>query len=88
MPLIVRGGRRRGIAVCDVMMGQTHAHGSPLCQVLVEEEALSLVSAGSGSDFSEEPVWGCELVTLEFVDVPRCPPGPVIATVASSSICR
>jgi hypothetical protein len=35
------------------------------------------VLAGPGSDFSEEPVWGCELVTLEFVDVPRCPPGPV-----------
>jgi hypothetical protein len=39
-------------------------------------------------DFSEEPAWGCELVTLETVDVPRCPPGPVIAAVASSAICR
>ncbi len=28
---------------------------------------------------SEEPVRGCEPVTLDSVDVPPCPPGPVIA---------
>jgi hypothetical protein len=43
--------------------------------------------AGPGSDLSEEPAWGCEPVTLESVDVPRCPPGPVpVCPSASLSI--
>ncbi|GIE92354.1 hypothetical protein Are01nite_88340 [Actinoplanes regularis] len=50
--------------------------GSPLCQDTVESEVLDLLSAGSGSDFSEEPAWGCELVTLEFADVPCVLPNP------------
>ena len=30
---------------------------------------------------SEEPVWGCEPVTLESESLPRCPPGPVASPV-------
>ena len=44
--------------------------------------------AGPGSDLSEEPAWGCEPVTLESVDVPWCPPGPVLVCASASwNIC-
>lgn len=33
-----------------------------------------LVFGGSGSDSSEEPVWGCEPVAPESESCPRCPP--------------
>ena len=32
--------------------------GSPLCQDIGTSGVLGLVSAGPGSDFSEEPAWG------------------------------
>lgn len=32
--------------------------GSPLCQDTAGRRVLSWVSAGPGSDFSEEPAWG------------------------------
>jgi hypothetical protein len=63
-----------------------HAHGSPLCQDPVGSGVLSWVSAGPGSDFSEEPAWGCELVTLESVVVSRCPPGSAAVAAAVSLI--
>ncbi len=60
-----------------------------MCQDVVCIEVLSLLSAGSGCDFSEEPVWGCKPVTLGHVDVPWCPPELVaVAAVASLTICR
>lgn len=36
-----------------------------------------VIGAGPGSDLSEEPVRGCEPVTLDVGDVPWCPPAPV-----------
>jgi hypothetical protein len=41
-----------------------------------------LVVAGPGSDWSEELVWGCEPAALKSETFPRCPPGPVPASVA------
>ena len=40
---------------------------------------VASVSAGSGSDFFEVSVWGCEPAALEPVDAPWCPPGPAPA---------
>ena len=40
---------------------------------------VASVTAGSGSDFFEVSVWGCEPAALEPVDVPWCPPGPAPA---------
>src|SRR5262245_31779608 len=64
---------------------QTHAHGSLLCQDTVGRVGLGSVVAGSGSDLSEEPVLGCEPVTLEPGTLPGWPPGPVFCAVTRSS---
>jgi hypothetical protein len=66
----------------------TSASGSPLCQDAAWSAVVGSVMAGPGSDLSEEPVRGCEPATLDSVAVPRCPPGPVIARIASSTMCR
>jgi hypothetical protein len=62
---------------------------TPLCVKMPPRGVLGWVVAGPGSDFSEEPVWECEPVTLESVVVSQCPPGPVTAcAIASSTMCR
>ena len=51
---------------------------APLCVKTLPGAGFSgLVVAGPGSGLSEEPVWGCEPVTLESESLPWCPPGPV-----------
>jgi hypothetical protein len=46
------------------------AHGSPLCQDAAGRSGLGSKMAGPGSDWSEEPVWGCEPAALDFADAP------------------
>jgi hypothetical protein len=40
------------------------------------EGGRMLGAAGSGNDWSEEPVWGCEPATLDFTTFPGVLPGP------------
>jgi len=44
--------------------------------------------AGPVSDFSEEPMLGCESVTLDIGAVPDCPAGPAARRFASASMVR
>jgi hypothetical protein len=48
----------RVAVVADSSPVRAYGHGSPLCQDVARSVVLSLLSAGSGSDFSEEPAWG------------------------------
>jgi hypothetical protein len=69
---------------------QPSAHGTPLCQDTLGRPGLGWILAGSGSGFSEEPVWGCEPVALESEPFPVALPGPPPHAVAGrgSSACR
>src|SRR5664279_4682685 len=49
---------------------------------------LGLLLVGPVSDFSEEPVMGCELATLDINVVPDCPAGLTVFVSASASIRR
>jgi hypothetical protein len=57
--------------------GDCNLNGTSLCQVDLGWLVVS-VSAGPGSDLSEELVVGVEPAALEWVVVPGCPSGPVL----------
>jgi hypothetical protein len=64
------GGRRTREVIRSFLLeapaDEPTAHGSPLCQDAVGRAVVGSVVAGPGSDWSEEPVWGCEPAALNW----------------------